>query len=178
MAQPKRRWWLYALGAIGTLLLACCLVTALWTEEKKFTVTRHRWARSVDIEQEQEREETLNCDRVRKGAREVKREWAEVRVNGELEQRFLCTIRYSEWVKTRTEKHEGEGVEVVDTQTLAAGERAGAREETYRLDFNGDDGKPYTCTLKESGWRKVKDGETITLTLSGVTGQPVCIELN
>lgn len=178
MAEPKRRWWLYVVGLLGVALLACCLVTALWTEQKKFTVTRHAWSRSVDVEARATVEKTENCQRVPK-ERWLRDEWSMQRINGERKNVHLCTYLVDEWAKARTEQREGEGLGAVwPGEGLAENERAGARDEKYRLDFTGDDGKPYACTLKESGWRKVQDGQTIELTLSKVTGQPVCLELN
>ena len=71
----------------------------------------------------------------------------------------LYEYEIEKWVVDRTEETSGSGSNPA-WPTLGAGERAGARQESYTVFFRDADGATYELTLPESEWRAYRVGDS------------------
>lgn len=91
-----------------------------------------------------------------------------------------CTFRVRRWKKVDSLKASGTGedpewpagVPPADTPAALGAKRAGAREETLILDFGND-----SCEVKDSVWRKYRDGQKIKVEVRARSGKVVCSSL-
>jgi len=93
-----------------------------------------------------------------------------------------CSYTLDAWVDTRKATADGDGLSPVWPQvqlktcaspTLGC-QREGTRTESYTLKLKDSSGSAQSCTVSESAWRKVKDGQSIELTVSVLTGSVSC----
>jgi Zn-finger nucleic acid-binding protein len=61
-AATGKKKWPYVVGGVFLLLLAFCLVSALWTKDVGVTVTGHSWTREIDVEVMRAVSESAWCD--------------------------------------------------------------------------------------------------------------------
>jgi hypothetical protein len=162
---PPRTGWLLLLGAA---LLAGVLLRPRGVAVE---VAAKPWQREVDIERQVQEMHSERCERMPVDARLQERRWAD----GVEHCRFLAPA----WRKARTARAEGEVPTLPrwPALDLQPGERPGPRRALQELALRDEDGRHWSCRLREADWQAWPPGARTRLAVHRFTGVADCASL-